>query len=134
MHLFEVFLYYFSVVGSDSFLSTQQRQRDNATTCYVELQGETKFRKNVKTSVSTYVAIMQKATIFDPENMVTLSRQCCRVPSSVIFLCTGELLYVPYSFSLFSKTFCFSWILDFSTCIIFHIGTSADMKYYANVL
>ena len=45
-------------------------------------------------------------------------------------LCTGALHYVPYSFSLFSNTFCFSWILDFSTCIIFHIRTSADMKYY----
>ena len=49
-------------------------------------------------------------------------------------LCTGALHYVPYSFSLFSNTFCFSGILDFSMCIIFHICTSADMKYYACVL
>ena len=49
-------------------------------------------------------------------------------------LCTGALHYVPYSFSLFSNTFCFSRILDFSTCIIFHICTCADMKYYAHVL
>ena len=50
------------------------------------------------------------------------------------YLFTGALHYVPYSFSLFSNTFCFSWILDFSECIIFHIRTSETMKYYVRVL
>ena len=50
------------------------------------------------------------------------------------FLYTRAFLYAPSSFSLFSNTFCFSWILDFSECIIFHIRTRADMKYYARVL
>ena len=51
-----------------------------------------------------------------------------------IFLCTGALHYVPYSFSLFSNTFCFSWILEFSECIMFLNCTSAIKKYYARVL
>ena len=42
-----------------------------------------------------------------------------------------SFFYVPSSFSLFSNMFCFLRILDFSECIIFHICTRADMKYYA---
>ena len=41
--------------------------------------------------------------------------------------------YVRYSFSLFSNTICFSWILDFSECLMFLNCTCAIKKYYARV-
>ena len=56
------------------------------------------------------------------------------VSMALIFLCTGPLHYVPYSSLLISNTFCFSWILDFSECIMFLNRTSVIKKYYAHVL
>ena len=50
----------------------------------------------------------------------------------IYILCTGAFLYAPSSFSLFSNTFCFSWILDFSECIMFLNCTCAIKKYYAS--
>ena len=42
-----------------------------------------------------------------------------------------DIMYLPVSACFLICTFCFSRILDFSECIMFHIRTRADMKYYA---
>ena len=63
-----------------AFALVTTRQRNKAS-------GTIKNSKNVKVSVSRWScqnesSKMQNSTTLRPENMVTLSRQCCRVPSS----------------------------------------------------
>ena len=71
-------------MACDTFLASQQRQRDNV----MELQRQEKNKKNVKALVSKngaatkHIDIISQSTVFRPENMVTLARQFCRMPNS----------------------------------------------------
>ena len=66
------------------FLALRQRQRDNV----IELQGQEKNRQRLRPwcldgKATTYIVINNAITNnLWPENKVTLSRQCCSVPSS----------------------------------------------------
>ena len=56
----------------------------------VELQGDEKIRKMLRSRclngvATTNIKVMQKQKSLWPEITVTLSRQCCRVPSSADF-------------------------------------------------
>ena len=66
-----------------NFLALRQRQRDNV----IEPQGQEKIRKILRSRclarvATTNIVKMENPTTLRPDNMVTLSRQCCRVPSS----------------------------------------------------
>ena len=63
-----------------SFATTTPRQRNRALLA-------SKNMKNYKASVSkqsSYNDIVQNSQLLLPENMFTMSRQCCRVPSSAV--------------------------------------------------
>ena len=79
--------------GHDTFLALRQRQRDNnnATTqqCRNRALGTRKNLKNAKVSVSKWtshneygIVIMKNQQFCCLHHIVTLSRQCCRLPSS----------------------------------------------------
>ena len=68
----------------DNVLASRQRQRNNV----IEPRGQEKIRKILSSRrclhgvAKTNIVKMQNPRTLRPENMVTFSRQFCRVPSS----------------------------------------------------
>ena len=76
------------------------RDNHNATTRQlIRATGTRQVGKNLRCRglngvVTTNIHIMQEVTVLWPENMVTLSQQCCRVPSSgTHYWCTYTVQY-----------------------------------------